>query len=206
MRPGTAPGFQIGVAVAPYPGEIQNGDAWRFLHASVGPSLLVVDGSGHGAEAARAADAAVAVFESHGHEDCVRIVDRIHRALSATRGAAVALARVDAASGLLRYVGVGNIAGALLGAADTRHLVSINGTAGHGTPRLREFTYDLAGAALLVMHSDGLGTRWSMSAYPGLIAQHAGLVAGVLFRDHRRGRDDASVIALRLAPLDRTLS
>jgi anti-sigma regulatory factor (Ser/Thr protein kinase) len=192
----------FGAVVAPYPGEIEIGDAWSCATPDGGCSILVVDGSGHGVEAARAAAIAIAIFHDHYAEDCVRLVERIHRALAASRGAAVALARIDFAAGLLRYVGVGNIAGSLIGADESRHLVSNNGTAGHGTPRIREFTYPLAAAALLVMHSDGVAAHWSLGAYPGLIVQHPGLVAGVLFRDHRRGRDDATVVALRLAQAD----
>jgi len=202
--PAGSPRRHLGAIVAPYPGETDIGDAWSCAAADDGCSVLVVDGSGHGIEAARAAATAVEVFVQHRSEDGVRIVERIHRALAATRGAAVALARIDRAGGLLRYVGVGNIAGILVGAGAAHHLVSNNGTAGHGTPRIREFVYPLAAALLLVMHSDGLGSRWSLGDYPGLIMQHPGLVAGVLYRDHRRGRDDASVVALRLAPADGT--
>ena len=44
------------------------------------------------------------------------------------------------------------------------------------------------------MHSDGLATRWSLDAYPGLQRRHPGLVAGVLYRDYSRGRDDVTVL------------
>ena len=196
MRPGTAPGFQIGVAVAPYPGEIQNGDAWRFLHASVGPSLLVVDGSGHGAEAARAADAAVAVFESHGHEDCVRIVDRIHRALSATRGAAVALCRIDRTAQKIVFTGIGNVAGAIVGSEGMRRMVSLAGTAGHNARKIQAFDYPFT-QGLVVMHSDGLGSAWNLDRYPGLARAHPTLVAAVLFRDFWRRRDDVTILVSR---------
>jgi hypothetical protein len=50
---------------------------------------------------------------------------------------------------------------------------------------------------MVLLHSDGVATRWDIAAYPGLIAQHPALVAGVLLRDHRRSRDDASVVAMR---------
>jgi anti-sigma regulatory factor (Ser/Thr protein kinase) len=204
--PAGTPQRHLGAIVAPYPGETESGDAWGFVDAPNGCSVLLADGSGHGPEAARAANTAVAVLQAHGGEDGVRLIERIHRALAASRGAAVALARVDLAAGVLRYVAVGNIAAIMIGAGEMRHLVSSNGTAGHGTPRIREFTYPLADARLLVMHSDGLASRWSLAAYPGLIVQHPGLVAGVLFRDHRRGRDDASVVVLRLAPGEQTLA
>jgi hypothetical protein len=79
-------------------------------------------------------------------------------------------------------------------------MVSHNGTAGHVAPRIREFTYEFDADPLVILHSDGLATRWDIASYPGLTVQHPSLVAGVLLRDHRRGRDDASVVAMRAAP------
>jgi anti-sigma regulatory factor (Ser/Thr protein kinase) len=187
----------LGAAVAPYPGEQVCGDAWRFSEAALGDTLLVADGAGHGPEAARAADIAAQVFQDHAGEPCEEIVGRMHRALMPTRGAAVAVARIDAAAQLVRYVGVGNICGVLVSADGTRHMVSHNGTAGHVAPRIREFTYNFTGRPMVIMHSDGLTSRWDLASYPGLSQQHPSLIAGVLLRDHRRARDDASVVVLR---------
>jgi hypothetical protein len=50
---------------------------------------------------------------------------------------------------------------------------------------------------MLVMHSDGLQSRWSLDRYPGLTSHHPALTAAVLYRDFRRERDDTSVVALR---------
>jgi hypothetical protein len=46
----------------------------------------------------------------------------------------------------------------------------------------------------VVMHSDGVSARWSLSAYPGLFVRHAAVIAGILYRDHARSRDDATVV------------
>jgi hypothetical protein len=78
-------------------------------------------------------------------------------------------------------------------------MASHNGTAGHVAPRLRDFVYPFTGRPLVILHSDGVSARWEIDAYPGLAACHPSLVAGVIFRDHRRGRDDASVVAMRAA-------
>ena len=133
----------------------------------------------------------------HGGEPCEDLVARLHRALMPTRGAAIAVARIDTAARIVRYAGLGNIAGLLLANGKVSHMVSHNGTAGHLAPRIREFTYAYTGNPLLILHSDGLTSRWDLAAYPGLANQHPSLVAGVLLRDFRRGHDDASVAALR---------
>lgn len=195
--PKPGPAVEVGAAVAPYPGETLSGDRWaRACHAS-DCTLLVADGSGHGGEAARAADLAARVFHDNVTESCERLVERMHRALAPTRGAAVAVARIDTAARQIRYVGVGNITGAIVVNGIARQMMSYNGTAGHVAPRIREMTYPFTGDPLLIMHSDGLTPRWDLAAYPGLAAQHPSLIAAVLFRDFRRGRDDASVVAMR---------
>jgi len=108
--------------------------------------------------------------------------------------------RVDQAQRLVRYVGVGNIAGAVVSQGVVRRMVSHNGTAGHIAPRIREFTYPWSGSATIILHSDGLSSKWDLDAYPGLATSHPSLIAGVLFRDYRRGNDDASIAVMRVAP------
>jgi len=193
-------GMLVGAVLAPYPGEQVCGDNWSFSQSQAGPTLLLADGAGHGVEAARAAETAIQTFAANTHRSCEEIVDAVHRALAPTRGAAVAVARVDMGARTIRFVGVGNISAILVHSSGARHMVSHNGTAGHVAPRIREFTYEFDGEPLVILHSDGLATRWDIAAYPGLTVQHPSLVAGVLLRDHRRGRDDASVVAMRTAP------
>jgi anti-sigma regulatory factor (Ser/Thr protein kinase) len=192
-----ASGTDIGVVAATYPGETVCGDRWAFDANGRGRTLLVADGSGHGLQAARAADLATKIFSEHGGEDCVSLVERMHRGLAPTRGAALAVARIDLDEAVIRFVGVGNIAGAVVAGADARQMVSHNGTAGHVAPRIREFTYPFATASCVIMHSDGLSNRWRIGDYPGLAACHPSLIAAVLFRDFRRGRDDATIVVMR---------
>jgi hypothetical protein len=47
------------------------------------------------------------------------------------------------------------------------------------------------------MHSDGIATQWDLGRYPGLLARDPSLIAGVLYRDFLRGRDDATVVVLK---------
>jgi hypothetical protein len=141
----------------------------------------------------------VQTFLQHAEAPCEAILERMHAALAPTRGAAVAVARIDTAARMVRFVGVGNIGAIVTEGGRTRHMVSHNGTTGHLAPRIREFTYEFASDPVILLHSDGLTSRWDLAAYPGLAAQHPSLLAGVLLRDHRRGRDDASAVAMRAA-------
>ena len=63
--------------------------------------------------------------------------------------------------------------------------------------RVQAFTYEWPRQSVLVMYSDGIATRWSFGRYAGLISRRPDVIAGVLYRDHRRGRDDATVVAVR---------
>jgi hypothetical protein len=104
---------------------------------------------------------------------------------------------VDFATEELRYVGVGNIAGTVYADGVSRSAISHNGTLGHGVRKIQEFSYHFPRGAALVMHSDGLATQWRLEQYPGLAVRSPGLIAGVLYRDFKRGRDDVTVIVLR---------
>ena len=159
--------------------------------------VLAVDGLGHGLQAAEAADEAVRVFRAHSNESPTSLITRLHDALKKTRGAAAAIAEVRPLVGTLVYAGVGNISGTILSHTLGRSLVSHNGTLGHVMSRVQEFKVDWPKDGILVMHSDGLLSRWDLSRYPGLLGRQPALIAGVLLRDFRRERDDASVLVLK---------
>jgi hypothetical protein len=127
----------------------------------------------------------------------VEVLDRVHRALVKTRGAAVAVASIDVERGQVTYGGIGNIAATIENGAPARHLVSLHGTAGHQVRRLQEFAYPWTATDVLVMHSDGVSAHWSLSKYPGLKLRHPLVIAAVLLRDYSRGRDDATVVVAR---------
>jgi hypothetical protein len=188
---------EIGVVIDTYPGESVCGDGWITGNGGTGPTLLLVDGSGHGVNAAHAADTAARAFSANIDKECVPLVETIHRALAPTRGAALAVARIDAAARVVRFVGVGNIGAVLVAGGEARRMASYNGTVGHVAPRIREFTYSFTSRPLVILHSDGLSARWEIDSYPGLAASHPSLVAGTVFCRHRRARDDATVVAMR---------
>jgi anti-sigma regulatory factor (Ser/Thr protein kinase) len=196
--PREAAAVELGTHVVNYPGETVCGDGWAFANPPAGPTLLMVDGSGHGPIAAAAADLAIEIFRRHADFDCERLADSLHRGLAPTRGAAIALARFERAHRRVRFVGIGNIAAALASGGEFRRMVSHNGTAGHIAPRIRAFDYPVQGDPLIILHSDGLSAKWDIAAYPGLLQAHASLISGVLLRDYRRGSDDACVTAMRV--------
>jgi hypothetical protein len=125
------------------------------------------------------------------------MLEACHGALARTRGAAVATARVIASAERGVFAGVGNIVCRVEASSSNRHLVSHNGTVGHTMRKVQEFAFPWPRGALLIMHSDGLGTHWDLGTYPGLSTRHPALIAAVLYRDYDRGRDDVSVVVIR---------
>ena len=164
-------------------------------------SIFVADGLGHGLAAHDAAQAALDVFAREHEAPTTRILESVHAGLRHTRGAAVAVASIDVERAIAHYGGLGNITGAILLANGGRHnLVSHNGTAGHTSGRIQEFRYPLPADAVLVMYSDGLSTHWDLNAYPGLRSRSPTLIAGVLYRDFSRRRDDVTVVVAKQRP------
>jgi len=182
-----------------YPGEREFGDAWSVREDSERICAVVADGLGHGLMASEASHEAVRVFEKNVAGSPTAVLENVHGALRATRGAAVAIAELNRTSGEIKYSGVGNIAGYLVNRGKGQGLASINGIVGHQNPTLREFHYSSENVVAMVMHSDGINGRWDFQSqdYAGLLRRSPSLIAGVLYRDCRRGKDDATVIVIK---------
>jgi anti-sigma regulatory factor (Ser/Thr protein kinase) len=182
----------------PAPGEVECGDIWRVAARDNRAAFMVADGLGHGPSAAQASRAVAAVFDRNPMATPGRFLEEAHAEVGHTRGAAVAALDVDLATGAVRFAGVGNIAGSILTEGVGKGLFSHNGTLGAQMRKPQEFEYAWPAGSLLVMHSDGIQSRWSLSDYPGLGQRDPALVAALLARDFRRGRDDVTVLVARL--------
>ena len=197
-RPSAQPPTWCAISV-PAPGETECGDSWRIMRSESHVSAVVADGLGHGPLAAKAANEAIRVFEQRPFLTPEVYLETAHQALHATRGAALACARVDLESRTLLFAGVGNICASLVGRdAQSRSLTSHNGTAGLQVSKLQQFQYQVLEGDLLLMHSDGLTSRWKVADYPGLAYRVPALIAAILYRDFKRGRDDSTILVARL--------
>lgn len=189
--------FQTGVVCLPVAGEFECGDAWASRHYPGRSIFVVADGLGHGNGAAEASREAIRIFEERAGEAPGAILTRMHDVLKKTRGAAVSICEIDTVGRSVRYAGVGNISASIIVDDKVRSMVSHNGTLGHVASRFQEFVYPWPENALLLMHSDGLTAHWDLNRYPGLLLKHPQLIAGVMYRDYRRQRDDNCVLIAR---------
>jgi anti-sigma regulatory factor (Ser/Thr protein kinase) len=195
--------IEYGAINLPLHGETLCGDAWTCGYAAGEFTVMVADGLGHGPLAHSAAVAATDTFARLGPASVEAIVVAAHEALRPTRGAALGVARIpawagaDGAPAVARFCGVGNIAASVWTPYGHRHLVSHAGIVGHQLRKAQEFQVDWPTGAVLIVHSDGLATRWDLSRYPGLTLRHPTLIAAILYRDFARGRDDVTVFVAR---------
>lgn len=194
---GTPP--HASVISIPVRGETVPGDSY-FVHRGAGRSVyMMVDGLGHGPGATEAADAAVASTQKSLHCGPAEILVRAHDAMKRTRGAAMAVAIVDEERWTLTYAGVGNISAMLASGSSYKSMASQNGTVGAILPRLvQEYIYPVGSNATLVMFSDGLTTKTNPTSYAGFQNRHPMLLAGLLYRDFGRPRDDSTVMVVPL--------
>jgi anti-sigma regulatory factor (Ser/Thr protein kinase) len=176
-------------------GEAVCGDAAALVPSPDGRlAVMIADGLGHGPLAAAASREAVRLFQKSWPGPPVEILPILHAGLRATRGAAIATAAIDPSTQSVVYGGIGNISGFVTDGRGVRRMVSHAGTAGQNARRIQEFSYPFSVPATIVMFSDGLTSSWSPEAHKGLFQLDPLLIAGVLYRDHARGRDDTTVL------------
>ncbi|MDY7084183.1 MAG: ATP-binding SpoIIE family protein phosphatase [Actinomycetota bacterium] len=183
----------------PLTGEQLSGDAYAVREADGRRQVMMCDGLGHGGLAAAAAQEAVRAFMDAPAVPPAAVLEILHRKLNHTRGAAVAIAELEAGAGLVRYAGLGNITGTVLSTTGTRRgMVSLPGIAGHQRRQIREYDYPITPDAIVVLHSDGVADRWNVADYPGLLTHSPLVIAATVLRDAGVRRDDAGVLVARL--------
>jgi anti-sigma regulatory factor (Ser/Thr protein kinase) len=196
--PAPSSSFLVGSICVPVAGEDVSGDAWIFQTSGDTCRLVVADGLGHGRGAAEASQAAIQTARENTSASPVAFIDIAHARLRPTRGAALAIAQILLGEKRVAFSGTGNISGFLVSQSEPRRqMVSMNGTAGHEIRTAQEFYYPWQPGSLLILHSDGIKTHWAIDRYPGLFDRSPSIIASVLFRDFRRGRDDATVVVVR---------
>ncbi|WP_344662035.1 SpoIIE family protein phosphatase [Catenulispora subtropica] len=189
----------------PLGGEGPSGDAFAVAADGCLRAVLV-DGIGHGPDAAAAAHAAILALDhaalSTGTAPeawLTGLVNGAHQELRGTRGAVLGACVIDPVAGQAVFCGIGNINGRVHTATSSPHLVSLPGTLGAEAtpPRIRPAVHPWTRGATLIMATDGIDTRWDPAEHPGLTRRHPTVVAAVLHRDHARGRDDAAILVAR---------
>ncbi len=166
-----------------------------------GALVAVIDGLGHGPEAARAAQIAQETIREAAGADLVALAHCCHRALACTRGAAVALAYVSTSASTLTWLGVGNVEGRVITGDHRARLPGANGSLrlrrgviGHRLPAIGTATVGIHRGDMLILSTDGI--------IPGFeealdVTGSSQRIAERIFADRWTGLDDALVLVLR---------
>ncbi|MEV2194608.1 ATP-binding SpoIIE family protein phosphatase [Streptomyces phaeochromogenes] len=193
----------------PFAGAEFSGDAWAWVRSGHRTTLMLADGLGHGPDAARASSAAVEALRRSGHLPPAEVLRYLDAELRPTRGAAVAVAQLDTETGRLAFSGIGNIGARLRTGEGWRHLLSRPGIVGaHRPTTIPERQATWGADCLLVLHSDGLPSRWTPPTDACLASFDPAVIASVTVRDAsssaRPVRDDTAVAVLSPVPPDGT--
>jgi serine phosphatase RsbU (regulator of sigma subunit) len=199
-EPGSAPKLlDWGTAQIAFPGEPVSGDGYLVCPYPNGVLVAVVDGLGHGEEAATATRAALAALEPRANQSALQLMKHCHEALRHTRGAALTLASFNELDGTITWLGVGNVDGILLRADPAAtpprdYVLQHGGVVGLQLPPLRAFVLSVAPGDTLVMATDGI--RAGFAEGLALDEPPQQLAERILAREGK-GTDDALVLVAR---------
>jgi negative regulator of sigma-B (phosphoserine phosphatase) len=188
--------MEYGIAGWTRSGMTESGDRHAVLQHDAGLLIVVVDGLGHGPEAATAAKTAIAAIADDPSLPVVRLMERCHKALRPTRGAVMSIASIDSHSETMTWIAVGNVEGMLVHSngvrADSREYIPMRGgIVGHRLPPLREATIPIQPGDLLILATDGIRAGYERDVNPHARPQEA---ADHLLLRYGVSTDDALVL------------
>lgn len=186
--------LRFSVLTRPMPGERLNGDGY-FIRQT--PNLVVVaviDGLGHGPDAFVATEAALRILEERHGDPPATLIEACHQGLRQTRGAAMALCRIDLQAGHLEHVGIGNVETRIFAGERVVAPFCFNGTVGMRMENWKVLSYPFTRGMTLVIYSDGISERFLLD--PPQLARTPQEIATCLFTFARQN-DDATVLVGR---------
>lgn len=189
--------FDVGAVVAPKSSELVCGDSWSTVEDGRRISVVIADGLGHGIEASEASTKAIEIFRTLAFEDSTYLLERMHRGLKGTRGAAVSIITIDQVTNELCFSGLGNVVGVVDYGDSRRHLVPDSGTVGYEMRKPRQHKMNWSKNASVTLHSDGCSSNWNLNTYPELKTRCAALISAVIYRDFSRTYDDVTVVSIK---------
>lgn len=189
---------EVGIFGRALEGEDSSGDHAVFARTSSGVVGLVIDGLGHGVEAARAARRAGDVLLP-GRTSPVDLIDSADRALEGTRGAVVSAFHLDYAAHAVEHACVGNLRAILYRPRSASQLGCEAGILGarqrHRPPRSERVPF--AARDLLVVATDGISSRFNLLDDARVLREHPVVIAQHVFERFGRSTDDALVLVAR---------
>jgi len=193
--------LEWGVAMLALPGQRASGDLHLVRQTTGGELVAVVDGLGHGEEAATAAKVAVATLERFADEPIPSLVQRCHEALIGTRGVVMSLVTIEPARGKMTWLGIGNVEGLLVRADPEERsartaLVTRGGIVGSrpDLAGMRPQAMPVHRGDVLVLATDGIQSDFGDAV---TVRDSPQQVADLVLSRYGKGTDDALVLVAR---------
>ena len=187
-----------GVASLPIARETESGDAHVLVPTSNGYLAGVVDGLGHGPDAAKASRAVTATLRNHADDTVAQLMLRCHQESRRTRGAVLSLASVSINDSTMTWLGVGNVEGTLFRVTPTtttrEQLLLRGGVVGYELPPLRETVLQISRGDVLVLVTDGISGSFIEQSPIGRQPQE---YADEILSRWGKVHDDALVLVVR---------
>jgi negative regulator of sigma-B (phosphoserine phosphatase) len=192
--------LEYGLAKHTHVGGGESGDLHMVCCNENGILIAVIDGIGHGEEAAEAARTAAALLQGSVDEPVISLVERCHERLRGTRGAVLSMAFISPEQKMMTWIGVGNVQGVLVRANATRGnaqepLLLRAGVVGSILPALQASVLPVSRGDTVFFATDGIQSDFSTSLSGRENPQRA---ADRILSHYRSGNDDALVLVARL--------
>ncbi len=165
--------------------------------ADGGVVIALVDGIGHGPAAEEAAKVAAATLERQLDAPVEWMLECCHKALKATRGAVISVAAIDSKSGMMTWLGVGNVEARLLSAEGLQlreQLVLTAGIVGYDCPALRPSSTRIFPGDVVILTTDGIDRQYDTA---GCANKSPEDVANHILSNYNKATDDAMVVVAR---------
>ncbi|MGA2763672.1 MAG: ATP-binding SpoIIE family protein phosphatase [Spirochaetia bacterium] len=191
---------ESGIAERALPGETATGDRYVIRNHPGGVIFAVIDGLGHGPEAARAAETAVEVLRSSPSTDIVGLVQECHDRLRRTRGVVMTLVSLNTPSSRASWIGIGNVQGMLVRASSVQNSAGRSftllrsGIVGQRLPTLQPSALTIERGDTFVIATDGVALDFMKEHNLGAPPQ---AIADRILERHGLDNDDALVLVVR---------
>lgn len=182
--------------VQPMPGEKVSGDIALVKKTDNHLLLCLIDVAGHGVLANELAETSVKIVDENSNEELIDIIEILKTNLKGTRGLVIGLASIEINSGLVLYVGMGNIRTRVIG-TQSYHFTTRVGVIGVSNHKPVVEKYLLNSHDILLMYSDGVEDRFNKSHYPDIMEDPIEFIPGEIIKRFSKKIDDASCIAAR---------
>lgn len=184
--------MDMGVSTRPFKGEDVNGDAYFHRQFDRYHLFSVIDGLGHGREAHIASEVALSYLETHYADEMSSIFDGLHGELRATRGAVIAMMRMNTMTRTVEFMGLGNVE--MVSSNSKIKPFSVSGIVGHRWKQPRMFGYDYDTDDIFLLFSDGISRRFNISDFGHMNCQS---MADSILSEHGKFHDDVTIMVIR---------